>query len=152
MIHYQLQCSAGHEFDGWFKDSVGFERQAEARLLACPRCADAEITRAVMAPRIASGRAQAEKLSAPEAGSASGQQVAVKMPDELRAVLARLRSEVEQRCDYVGENFAAEARAIHEGTSPARGIYGEATEAEAEALAENDIEVVRIPWVPRADS
>lgn len=73
------------------------------------------------------------------------------MPDELRAKLQRLRSEIEQNCDDVGAGFADEARRIHSGDAKARGIYGETTPAEAEALAEDGIEVARIPWVPRSD-
>ena len=41
MIHYQLRCAGGHEFDGWFKDSAGFESQAEAGMVACPCCGSA---------------------------------------------------------------------------------------------------------------
>ena len=73
------------------------------------------------------------------------------LPDGLRAMLQRMRSEVEKRCEYVGESFADEARRIHSGESTARSIYGEATPEEAERLADDGIEVARIPWVPRAD-
>jgi hypothetical protein len=73
------------------------------------------------------------------------------LPDEVRAVLQRLRAEVEQRCDYVGPRFADEARAMHHGEQPRRSIYGETTPDEAETLADEGIEVARIPWVPRAD-
>ena len=66
-------------------------------------------------------------------------------------MLQKLRAEVEQNCDYVGDEFAAEARRIHNGEADARGIYGETTPEEAEALAEDGIEVSRVPWVPRAD-
>jgi len=44
-----------------------------------------------------------------------------------------------------------EARKIHNGEAEVRGIYGEASDAKAEALAEDGIEVARLPWVPRAD-
>ena len=73
------------------------------------------------------------------------------MPDELRAKLQRLRSEIERNCDDVGADFADEARRIHSGDAKARGIYGETKPAEAQALAEDGIEVARIPWVPRSD-
>ena len=82
----------------------------------------------------------------------SGKAVAgERMPDQLRALLQRMRAEVERNCDYVGPDFAAEARRIHNGESEARGIYGEATDAEAEALDADGVQVARIPWVPRAD-
>jgi hypothetical protein len=74
------------------------------------------------------------------------------MPDQVRAALLKLRAEVEKNCDYVGPEFANEARRIHNGEAPARGIYGESTEAEVEALEDDGIGVAQIPWLPRADS
>jgi hypothetical protein len=76
---------------------------------------------------------------------------AMRLPDEVRAVLQRMRAEVEKHCEYVGNTFADEARRIHNGETEARGIYGETTPEQAEALAEDGIEVARIPWLPRAD-
>ena len=53
MIHYQLVCDEGHEFDSWFKNSQTFDKQATAGLIICPFCRSAKITRAVMAPHVA---------------------------------------------------------------------------------------------------
>lgn len=78
------------------------------------------------------------------------------LPDQVRAALQRLRAEVERHCDNVGDGFAEAARRLHKADSipgePVRGIYGQANEAEREALSEEGIEVVRIPWLPRAES
>jgi hypothetical protein len=74
------------------------------------------------------------------------------VPAELRAMLQRLRAEVEKSCDYVGGEFAEEARRMHRGESERRGIFGEASDAEAEALRDEGIEVSRIPWVPPSDA
>jgi hypothetical protein len=73
------------------------------------------------------------------------------VPAQVVAILQRMRAEVEKHCDYVGSDFAEEARKIHRGESERKGIYGEATESEAEALREEGVEVASIPWVPRAD-
>lgn len=73
------------------------------------------------------------------------------MPDQMRAFLQRMRSEVERTCDYVGPAFADEARRIHRGESKRRGIYGEATPEQAETLSDEGISVARIPWVDRAE-
>jgi hypothetical protein len=154
MIHYQLRCAADHEFDGWFKDSSNFERQAKRGLIGCPVCADTNVTRALMAPRLG-GRARvldAETSQPVAEPPAPIQNAGGVMPDQVRAVLHKLRAEVEKNCDYVGPNFAAEARKIHNGDAQPRGIYGESTEAETEALADDGIRVARIPWLPRADS
>lgn len=152
MIHYQLQCSQDHGFDGWFASGDSFNKQAKRGLLECPICGDAKVVRALMAPAVPKkGRtARPAPTPAPE----PSQQVAVapeRLPDHVRAQLQRMRAEVEKHCDYVGADFAGEARRIHNGESEARGIYGETTPDEAEALADDGIEVARIPWVPRAD-
>ena len=73
------------------------------------------------------------------------------LPDQMRAMLQRMRAEVEKNCDYVGPAFADEARKIHRGESEQRSIYGETTPDQAEALSDEGIEFARIPWVPRAD-
>jgi hypothetical protein len=162
MIHYQLQCSQGHGFDGWFRDSAAFDAQARHGLLECPVCTDTQVTRALMTPAVPKREraalpppvaakpkepAGAEAAEAVPVASVAGQRV----PDQIRAVLQRLRTEVERNCDYVGEEFADEARRMHRGESDRRGIYGEASAEQTEALAEEGIEVARIPWLPRAD-
>ncbi|MCW3472949.1 DUF1178 family protein [Limobrevibacterium gyesilva] len=152
MIHYQLQCSAEHGFDGWFKDSASFEKQAKRGLLECPICGTTEVERALMTPSVPrKGRAAKPKTADASAPTAPVAVAAEKLPDHVRAMLQKLRTEIEQNCDYVGGEFAEEARRIHRGESGKRGIYGEATSDEAEALAEEGIEIAKIPWVPRAD-
>ncbi|MCO6416358.1 DUF1178 family protein [Siccirubricoccus sp. KC 17139] len=155
MIHYDLRCASGHEFDGWFKDSVAYEKQAKAGFVQCPVCGGTEVTKQLMAPAIpkkGSSRAKPPESppAAPPAESRS-QAAAGPMPAQVLALLQRMRAEVEKHCDYVGRDFAEEARKIHRGESDARGIYGETTDAEAETLREEGIELARIPWVPRAD-
>jgi hypothetical protein len=161
MIHYALRCGGGHEFDGWFKSSVSFDSQAGAGLLECPVCASSEVRRALMAPRIsprAAPPAQAIEPAPPVTASAApakpaeAAQTQAAMPDQMRAVLQRIRTEVEARCDYVGPHFASEVRRMADRTQPVRPVYGEATAEEEAALADEGIEVARIPWVPRADS
>ena len=146
MIHYQLACAADHAFDGWFRDSAGFEAQAKSGLVTCPQCGTSEVRRALMAPALGrSAPAPAPPVTPPV-------KAAAQLPDQVRAVLSRMRAEVEKNCDYVGPSFAAEARRIHNGESEARGIYGESTPDEAAALKEDGIEVASIPWVGRAES
>ncbi len=150
MIHYNLVCSHAHEFDGWFASSSGFDQQAAAGLVACPACGDTGIMRGLMAPSVprkANSMPVAQPAPPPAAKAA-----AENVPDQVRVALQRLRAEVEAHCDYVGDQFADEARRIHNGESETRGIYGETTPEEAESLAEDGIAIAKIPWVPRADS
>jgi hypothetical protein len=158
MIHYDLRCASGHEFDGWFKDSEAYEKQAKAGFVQCPVCGGTEVTKQLMAPAIPKkGRSRAKPPVSPESpvvappAEARSQVAAGPIPAQVMALLQRMRAEVEKHCDYVGRNFAEEARKIHRGESDARGIYGETTDAEAEELREEGIALARIPWVPRAD-
>jgi hypothetical protein len=158
MIHYQLRCDDGHEFDGWFSDSTSFEKQAKRGLVECPACGSAKVHRALMTPAVPrKGNTRPEPTPAPAAKAKRGRRWPVqngpngRMPAQMYAMLQRLRAEIEANCEHVGPRFAEEARKIHKGESEERGIYGETTPEEAEALAEEGINIASIPWVPRAD-
>jgi hypothetical protein len=156
MIRYQLRCKKGHEFDSWFRNSETYDRQEKRGLLACPECGSAKVSKAIMAPRIGKkGASRTEPGPQPEVSPApaAAPTAAVKgpMPTEVRAMLLELRQQVEKNCDYVGNQFAEEARKIHYGESEKRGIYGETSDTEAEALKEEGIEFGKLPWVPRGN-
>lgn len=162
MIHYQLRCTStaeGHEFDGWYKDSAAFDRLAQAGLVECPVCGGTQVSRALMAPAIPKkGRPARNAVAAatppvpPTPSEAPPSAATGPMPAQLRAILQKLRAEVEKSCDYVGPDFAEEARRMHRGETDRRGIFGEASDSDAEALREEGIEVARIPWVPPSDA
>jgi hypothetical protein len=161
MIHYQLRCADAHEFDGWFKDSATFDRQAARGLVECPVCGSGKVERALMAPSVATrSEPPPPAKRAPEPPvqevlppvPAPTPQMLARLPAQMVAVLQRMRAEVERQCDYVGRDFADEARRIHRGEVEQRGIYGETTPDEAEALADEGIDIASIPWVPLADS
>ncbi|HEV7457992.1 MAG TPA: DUF1178 family protein [Roseococcus sp.] len=161
MIRFSLRCAEAHEFESWFKDGAAYDRMSAAGLVECPICGDTHVTKALMAPAIrkapgVKGRAEAPaavpaKPQATPPAAPSGRVAAGPLPAQMLALLQRMRAEVEKNCDYVGPDFAEEARRIHQGEAEARGIYGEATEEETEALREEGIEVARLPWVPPSD-
>jgi len=136
MILFTLRCASGHEFEAWFRDGDGFEAQQKAGEIACPHCGDAQVEKAVMAPRIGRSHDKTPALS----------------PAQMRAALVELRRQIETNCDYVGERFAEEARRIHYHEVDPRGIYGEATSEESKELADEGISFGRIPWIPSTDA
>jgi hypothetical protein len=136
MIRFSLRCASGHEFEAWFRSGDGYEAQQQAGEIACPECGDAHVEKALMAPNIGRTRQAGPPIS----------------PAQLRAALVELRHQVESNCDYVGPQFAEEARRIHYGESDPRGIYGEATEGESRELAEEGIKFGRIPWIAPTDA
>lgn len=57
-----------------------------------------------------------------------------------------MRKKIEAESDDVGQNFATEARRIHDGEAPRRAIIGEAKIEEAKALVEDGVPVIPLPW------
>lgn len=136
MIKYALVCSHGHEFEGWFGASADYDDQAARGLLQCPVCGGAEIRKQIMAPAVAGTKAQKSVDVPPQ------------MREMMMQAMGAVRSHVEENFDYVGDAFAREARAIHEGKSEERGIYGEATPKEIQALQADGVRVAPLPPAP----
>ena len=155
MIKYQLICDQQHEFEGWFGDSTAFEAQQESGLLSCPVCGCGSVRRALMAPNLASPKTRKSSAEPTRAGDQSPSSAATLPPEaaqrmqalmtEMRALQARIKDE----CRDVGTDFAEEARKIHYGEVEPEGIYGHATAEEREALDEEGIDVLDMPWLPK---
>ena len=141
MIAFDLRCAKDHVFEVWFKDSASYEEQVAAKAVVCPACGDKKISKAIMAPNVASGVSRSASSSTSDI-----------MPEQIRSALRELRSAVEANSEYVGNDFSEEARKIYYGESEARGIHGEASESEAEALQEEGVEIARIPWVENTEN
>ena len=140
MIKYELKCrGCDHQFEGWFADSATYDDQSAAGVIECPLCASADVGKAIMAPNIAVRR---------DSGPLTKAQIAA----EVRRMMSEIRRQVEDNCEYVGGQFAAEARKIHYGETDERGIYGEATADEVEELEDEGIDILPIPWAPRSDA
>lgn len=139
MIVYDVKCAKEHVFEGWFRSSDDFEKQAKGRKIACPECGSTKVSRAPMAPAVKTTR----ELSNDEARQAR---------TKAREMLVKLREQVEKNADYVGDKFSEEARKIHYGETEQRSIYGEATSEEAQALQEEGVEFGVVPWVDRGDA
>lgn len=139
MIKYELKCRKDHVFEAWFYDSATYDLQAADGKVVCPVCNSRKVTKAPMAPRIGKSKG--------EVAAAEAREVA-----KLRQALTELRDHVEKTADYVGPQFAEEARKMHYGEADKRNIYGEASSEEAGELADEGIEIARIPWLPRSDA
>lgn len=127
-----LRCSHHHAFEGWFASDDEFLTQLERSQIECPLCGDKVIERMPSAPRLS--------LS----GQADERSPVVKPTDAQGLLLHALRR-VLSNTEDVGERFPEEARRIHYGEAEERGIRGRASRQEAEALAEEGIEVVPLP-------
>lgn len=152
MIVFDLKCTTGHVFEAWFGSTDDYEGQKTKGLVSCPMCGDTDIGKAVMAPAVAPKGNQRPEPRAVEGQVMPDAQPHAILPEqakEMLAALAQLQAKVEESCDYVGDRFADEARAIHHGESEARGIYGVTSLEEAKALHEEGVPVAPLPFRPR---
>lgn len=136
MIKYALTCDRDHPFEGWFGSSADYDDQHARGLLECPVCASKAVRKQIMAPAVAGTRrtVQDEAAGPPQA--------------MMMEAMSRIRRHVEENFDHVGDAFAKEARAIHEGRAEERGIYGQASPREVRDLVEDGIPIAPLPPEP----
>lgn len=133
MIRYALTCDHDHEFEGWFGSSDDYDNQQARGLLDCPLCGSKQVRKQIMAPAVAGTKRTA--VEAPPA----------QMQAMMMEAAGRIRRHVEENFDDVGDAFASEARAIHEGRAEDRGIYGQASPKEVRELVEDGVPVAPLP-------
>jgi hypothetical protein len=137
---FDLQCSHSHSFEGWFASEEAFQGQLAGGLVECPLCGDADVGKMPSAPRLNLGAAQPEPqknelMTAPDSS--------------LQAAWLKMVRHVMANTEDVGERFPEEARKIHYGEREERGIRGQASPRETEALIEEGIGVLPLP-IPKA--
>jgi hypothetical protein len=145
MIRYRLQCRDGHEFEAWFRSSSSYDRQVRRGQIACPECNVTKVSKAIMAPGLATRSAETAESNPANAPEGAKHAEARR---EFLALMRKVRREVETHAEYVGPNFAEEARKIHYEEVEQRGIYGEATSEEARGLKEEGIDFLPLPRLP----
>ncbi|MCC5995360.1 MAG: DUF1178 family protein [Oceanicaulis sp.] len=156
MIRYALICDEAHGFEAWFASSDAYDDQAARGLVECPVCGSTEVRKQVMAPAVRTSRSrEAREAARPETpgiadGAAPGAAPSINAPADLEAadfetVARKVRAHIRSHYDYVGEDFARQARAIHSGDAPQRLIYGETSPAEREQLSEEGVPCAPLP-------
>ena len=149
MIRYALTCNKRHEFESWFKSSTAYDDQVARGLLVCPVCGSTKVEKALMAPTVARRERRAPAAPAPAAAEDKAPVALISEHErELRGKLKELRDQLIKNADYVGPQFAAEARKMHYGEIEHRSIYGEASPEEAASLLDDGIEFHPLPYLP----
>jgi hypothetical protein len=153
MIVFDLACSNGHRFEGWFASSDEYARQRERKLVSCPMCDDAAIER-IPSARVNVSKGVAPSPPQPAASAPAGNAPTANVPAPTPGgeavagvpaeMLVKLREFVKS-FENVGRRFAEEARKIHYDEAPARPIRGQASPEEAKALEEEGIEFSSLP-------
>ena len=150
MIKYSLICEDKHAFESWFQSSDAFERLFGAGMVACPACGNSKVKKSMMAPNVSTSRS---KTGQNDDDAQSANMHALAAPSsEAEAALQEFKKKVQENSEYVGEDFAKEARKIHEGDSKERSIYGEAKPDEARKLIDDGIPVAPLPFMPTRKS
>jgi len=130
VIVFDLRCDAGHVFEAWFASSDAYAAQRAAGQLACPLCGSGAVEKAVMAPAVAAK------------GNSAPPPAAVK---QAIGRIAAMQAAMLEKSQWVGGSFATRARAMHDGDEPRATIHGQATPAEAKALADDGVAVTPLP-------
>ena len=137
MIKYKLVCiDCDNIFDSWFSSFTEYEKLKKKKLINCYICNSLKIKKSLMSPSIFKSKSNIELKTNSENFK------------EIKNNLAERQKFIEKNFDYVGENFAYNARIIHyKNKKNQKGIYGLATKEEHKELKEEGIEVETIPWI-----
>lgn len=135
MIVFDLGCENSHRFEGWFASNEDFERQLGRKLVTCPLCGNANVSRLPHASHIGTGGKE-------RAQPAAARQQYANIGSE---VLTKLVEHIIDHTEDVGAAFPEEARKIHYRESVERRIRGTASRGEVDALRDEGIEVVALP-------
>ncbi|MBE9574162.1 MAG: DUF1178 family protein [Proteobacteria bacterium] len=136
MIAFDLRCSNGHGFEGWFKDLESFDEQDSKGMITCPFCKSNKITRVFSPVAIKSTKGE-EK---PGEGK----------PDYKKLAMG-IMEYIKDNFEDVGTAFTKEALKIHYGVAEKRDIRGSATGEEEKTLKEEGIKFFKFPFIKPKD-
>lgn len=135
MMVFDLECSKGHSFEGWFDGLHSFEEQNSKNLIRCPVCNDSDI-RKILSP-------VAVKKSQPKNDIPQG-------TIDYRKLAKEIVDYVQTNFEDVGTNFTSEALKMHYNVTEKRSIRGSATSEEEKTLKDEGIDFFKIP-LPEGD-
>lgn len=143
MVVYDLICSKGHRFEGWFADLEDLEQQLVDGILICPICGDLAINRRPSTfGLVKSSRVEKETPTPPQA---QGGVPAQELMRQWEALSRRLETEY----DDVGSNFADEALKMHYGVIDRRNIRGLSTDHQENLLRKEGVDFHKVPMLTR---
>ncbi len=136
MIKYKLICSdCDFLFDSWFASSQEYEKLKKRNFLNCFKCNSYKVKKTLMSPQLIQN---------------SNKNEIKKERYKQKNINIRIREYqkfIKNNFEYVGKNFAYEARSIHYNDKKKdKGIYGTASSEEMKELKEEGIHTEIIPW------
>ncbi len=134
MIVFNLICKiCSVEFEGWFENTKEFNNQKRKKIINCPSCDSTSITKSLSAPNLPAKNNSKKNIQLKKAVSNN---------------IKKYKKIVEKNFEYVGDKFTEEAKKMKYGEKEEKPIYGEATIEQTKELAEEEINVVPLPWAP----
>ncbi len=142
MIKYRLICKDCESFfDSWFASSKEYEKLKKMNHINCHECNSLKVEKSLMSPNVLNSK----KINLDTEKN--------KKYIKVRNKIKEYQKFIKNNFDYVGENFAYEARSIHyNDRKKNKGIYGNATAEEVKELKQEGIETEIIPWVNESDN
>lgn len=150
MIIYDLTCTHGHRFEGWFRDAGDFDVQCTRHLVSCPQCGISDVRRIPSAVAIGTPDGGAGRHRKAALGE-QRQTFVMRNGSQLLAAYRQLVSMMRENSEDVGDAFVDEARRIHYREAPERAIRGHATPGECAELEEEGIAIIRLPIIKDED-
>ncbi len=136
MIAFDIECSQGHIFEGWFNNTQSFEEQNTKKLVSCPYCNDTNI-RKIISPVAMKTSSLADKREAVT-------------PIDYGRLAKEVVEYINKNFEDLGPDFTKEALKIHYGVAEKRNIKGSATANEEKTLEDEGIQFFKIP-IPKVD-
>ena len=138
MIIYKLICKdCEHSFNSWFSSSGEYEKLKKQKFLICDNCNSLNIKKTLMSPSVLIRSKNSIKINHQD----------LKYKEKKKTIL-EYQNFIKKNFDYVGNNFAYEARSAHyKNEKASKGIYGTTTKVDLEELKEEGIAVEIIPWI-----
>ena len=138
MIKYNLTCECNCSFDSWFASSEEFGRLMKNKLITCIECNSNDVNKSIMAPNVSSSK--------------DIDNINYKFQKKIKKKITEYQKFIKKNCEYVGDNFAQEARNIYYNKKETKGIYGKVTAEEIDELNEEGIETTTIPWLDKTEN
>ena len=137
MIKYRLICKdCETTFDSWFSSSREYERLKKKDFINCHICNSLSVDKTLMSPTIFISKNDSKTDNQ------------IQKYKKTKKVILKYQQFVKKNFDYVGENFAYEARSLHyKNKKASKGIYGTTTKKDLKELKEEGIETEIIPWI-----
>jgi hypothetical protein len=142
MIAFDLQCSCGCQFEGWFESRADFEKQNSDDLIVCPDCGSGDIRKILSPVAIHSGP--------PLPGNPVTSTEPEISPEKVLGALRSIQNYLEKNFDDVGSKMAEESLKIHYGVIAPRNICGVATVEEEKMLRQEGIELLKFPMLKKS--